>query len=272
MMEEESQSNLFAAAERCLKACDLEEKLRLSHQVAQDWRDGELTLSSEGEPEPIGEPGRPTRPYLVSPKELPRRNPGSKEGHAALLHAICHIEFNAINLAWDAVYRFRKMPRGFYDDWVRIADEEATHFELLHRCLRNTGKKYGDFVAHNGLWEMARKTAFDPLVRMALVPRVLEARGLDVTPGIAEKLKARGDECAVKALEVVLRDEIGHVAAGSRWFRFLCEKRGLEPESTFRELLSRYMTGRIKGPLHTEARRKGGFSEAELAYLESVGQ
>ena len=263
--------NLFAAAQACLMACDPAEKVSETHRVAQMWREGRLAPDSAPPPEPIGEPGRPERPRLVTPKELPRRNPGTARGHAALLHAICHIEFNAINLAWDAVYRFRDMPREFYDDWVRIADEEATHFELLHRCLANIGYRYGDFTAHNGLWEMAQQTAFDPLVRMALVPRVLEARGLDVTPGIAEKLRARGDDCAVAALEIVLRDESGHVAAGSRWFRFLCERRGLEPESTFRELLSRYMSGRVKGPFHIEARRQGGFSEAELAYLESVG-
>ena len=263
--------NLFEAAHGCLMICDPEKKVARTHHVADSWRKGRFLLESISPPDPIGEPGRPDRPRLVSPKELPRRNPGSAEGHAALLHAICHIEFNAINLAWDAVYRFRDMPQEFYDDWIRIADEEATHFTLLRRCLYQTGYRYGDFVAHNGLWEMAQKTAFDPLVRMALVPRVLEARGLDVTPGIVKKLQARGDECAVEALEIIMRDEIGHVAAGSRWFKYLCEKRGLEPESTFRRLLSQYMTGRLKGPFHKEARREGGFSEAELAYLESVG-
>ncbi len=271
MAKKSATDNLFTAAQACLMACDPAKKVAETHRVAKAWREGRLQTEPASPPQPIGEPGRPERPRLVSPKELPRRNPGSEEGHAALLHAICHIEFNAINLAWDAVYRFRDMPREFYDDWVRIADEEATHFELLQHCLHGTNHRYGDFVAHNGLWEMAQKTAFDPLVRMALVPRVLEARGLDVTPGIAKKLRTRGDECAVNALEIILRDEIGHVAAGSRWFKYLCEKRGLEPESTFRELLAQYMTGRVKGPLHREARRQGGFSEAELAYLESAG-
>lgn len=271
IVENNETLNLFAAAQTCLMTRDPGEKVALTHRTARAWCDGELALEPVASPAPIGEPGRPERPRLVSPKELPRRDLRTGRGHAALLHAICHIEFNAINLAWDAVYRFQTMPKGFYDDWVRIADEEATHFELMHRCLANVGHRYGDFVAHDGLWEMAQKTAFDPLVRMALVPRVLEARGLDVTPGIAKKLRARGDECAVAALEIILRDEVGHVAAGSRWFRHLCDERGLDPESTFRELLSRYMTGRVKGPFHVEARRRGGFSEAELAWLESVG-
>ena len=264
-------NDLFEAAKACLAARGPEQKAALTHATAIAWREGRLRPESNQPPEPIGEPGRPERPRLVSPRELPRRRVNTPEGHAALLHAICHIEFNAINLAWDAVYRFRDMPRDFYDDWIRVADEEASHFNLLHRCLQNISHQYGDFDAHNGLWEMAQRTASDPLVRMALVPRVLEARGLDVTPGIMKKLQARGDECAVAALEIVLRDEIGHVAIGSRWFKYLCEQRGIEPESTFRNLLSQYMTGQVRGPFHKQARLKGGFSEAELAYLESVG-
>ncbi len=264
-------SNLFEAARACLYSTEPDEKAALTRTTANAWREGWLRPEPAAPPEPIGEPGRPRRPRLVAPRELPRRSMNTPQGHAALLHAICHIEFNAINLAWDAVYRFREMPREFYDDWIRVAEEEAVHFGLLHRCLETKGHRYGDFDAHDGLWEMAQKTAFDPLVRMALVPRVLEARGLDVTPGIMEKLSARGDRCAVAALEIILHDEIGHVAIGSRWFNHLCRERGMEPESTFRDLVSRYMTGRLKGPFYREARLKGGFSEAELAYLESVG-
>ncbi len=264
-------NNLFEVARICLAASEPDKKTALTHDAVVAWREGRLLPESNQPPEPIGEPGRPRRPRLVAPKALPRRRVNTPEGHAALLHAICHIEFNAINLAWDAVYRFRDMPREFFDDWIRVAEEEATHFNLLHCCLQNTSFKYGDFEAHNGLWEMAQKTAFDPLVRMALVPRVLEARGLDVTPGIIKKMQDCGDECAVAALEIVLRDEIGHVAIGSRWFKYLCEQRRVEPESMFRSLLSRYMTGRVRGPFHRQARLEGGFSEAELAYLESVG-
>jgi uncharacterized ferritin-like protein (DUF455 family) len=211
---------------------------------------------------------------LVAPRELPKRNFHAVEGRAALIHAVAHIEFNAINLAWDAVYRFRNLPKPYYDDWVRVADEEAYHFTLLRERLRTLQYDYGDFTAHNGLWEMARDTAHDPLVRMALVPRVLEARGLDVTPGMMARLRAAGDEDTVGLLEIILRDEIGHVEIGSRWFRFLCEQRGLVPELTFRELIDRYMKGRIKGPFHHQARLQAGFSAEELSVLErlAIGQ
>ena len=187
-----------------------------------------------------------------------------------MIHAIAHIEFNAINLAWDAVYRFRRLPGQFYDDWVRVADEEAYHFQLVRGHLATLGYDYGDFDAHDGLWEMARKTAHDPMVRMALVPRVLEARGLDVTPGIMARLARHGDHAAVAVLEIILREEVGHVEIGSRWFRYLCDHRGLHPQETFRHLFDRYMTGRRKGPLHRQARLRAGFSEEELDYLEGM--
>ena len=167
---------------------------------------------------------RPSRPQLVSPKELTRRGLGTKEGHAALIHSLCHIEFNAINLALDAVYRFRGMPESYYGDWWKVAKEEAYHFDLLRKHLSSLGYTYGDFVAHNGLWQAALDTAHDPLVRMALVPRVLEARGLDVTPGIMKRLQEMGDQRAVEILKIIHRDEIGHVAIGSRWFKFLCQQ------------------------------------------------
>jgi len=264
-------SHLFEAAAACLDADDIEAKTQLTHDTAAAWRTGQLDLASTRPITPIGEPGRPPRPRLVPPRQLHARKVQSREGQAALIHAICHIEFNAINLAWDAVYRFRELPREFYDGWVRVADEEASHFQLLRAHLRALGFDYGDFDAHNGLWEMARKTAHDPLVRMALVPRVLEARGLDVTPGIMEKLRAIGDLEAVSILEVILRDEVGHVEIGSHWFHYLCRQRGMEPEATFRDLLKEYMKGRLKGPFHLEARRRAGFSEQELAYLEDIG-
>ena len=195
----------------------------------------------------------------------------SLEGRAALIHSLCHIEFNAINLGWDAVYRFREMPRDFYTDWIKVAAEEAYHFSLLRDHLRDMGYDYGDFVAHNGLWEMAIKTDFDPLVRMALVPRVLEARGLDVTPGIMAKLEEVGDEAAVAILKIIHRDEIGHVEIGSRWFNHLCLERGLDASETFEALISQYMKGKLKGPFDMATRRKAGFSEAELKYLDGAG-
>jgi uncharacterized ferritin-like protein (DUF455 family) len=193
------------------------------------------------------------------------------EGRATLVHAMTHIEFNAINLALDAVYRFRGLPSAYYGDWLKVAAEEALHFQLLRDHLGSLGHDYGDFAAHNGLWEMAMKTAHDPLARMALVPRVLEARGLDATPAIVEKLRSAGDDKAVAILAIIERDEIGHVAIGNRWYLHLCQERGLEPVQTFRRLLKEFDAPPLKPPFNIEARRKSGFAEAELTWLQSQG-
>jgi len=266
-----SMESVFDAAARCLAASEVEDKLRLTQEAAQAWRDGTLSLASNSDPEPIGEPGHPSKPELVTPADVPRRGLGTPEGRAALLHAVTHIEFNAINLAWDAVYRFRDHPAQYYADWVRVADEEAYHFGLLQQRLNDLGYEYGDFPAHNGLWEMAKRTDFDPMVRMALVPRVLEARGLDVTPGIMKRLTNAGDLESVAALEIILRDEIGHVEIGSRWFKHHCDDRGLDMASTFRELIGQYFSGALRGPFHYEARKQAGFTEEELRELERLG-
>lgn len=266
--------SLFESALNCLQLCDISEKVKSTRFIAEQWRLGNLSLVDDGIPETIVIPGRPEKPNLVVPKALHKRSLHTAEGHAALIHSIAHIEFNAINLAWDAVYRFRGMPKQYYDDWIRVADEEAHHFQLVRDHLNTLDFDYGNFDAHNGLWEMAVKTAHDPLVRMALVPRVLEARGLDVTPGIIKKLRDFGDHGAVDVLEIILRDEIGHVEIGSRWFRYLCEQRKMEPESTFQCLLDEYMAGGSKvgkGPLHRSARLAAGFTEDELNYLEGIG-
>jgi uncharacterized ferritin-like protein (DUF455 family) len=201
---------------------------------------------------------------------LPRRSLGHARGRAALIHAIAHIEFNAINLALDAVYRFRDMPAGFYDDWIRVAREEARHFGLMRQRLQAQDCDYGDFPGHNGLWDLARRTADDPLVRMALVPRVMEARGLDVTPGMIERFRAAGDHETADCLGIILREEIGHVRAGSRWFSYLCRERGLDPEATYFELLEHHLGGEIRCPLNREARRRAGFAESELKRLEAL--
>lgn len=259
-------------AEACINCEDPAEKCALTDQVYARLVEGVLIFEAGQQAQPIGEPGRPLRPRLVAPRDLPRRRLGTPEGRATLLHALAHIEFNAINLAWDAVYRFRGLPEGYYRDWARVAHEEALHFRLLCGRLEDMGYCYGDFDAHNGLWEMACRTADDPLVRMALVPRVLEARGLDVTPGILQRLQQVGDIAAVKVLEIILRDEIGHVEIGSRWYRYLCEQRGLEPEATFAGLLSEYMPGQIKKPFHYEARRQAGFNEQEMQHLEKLSE
>lgn len=264
-------ADLFAQAARVVAAGQPEHKIALTGQLVAAWRAGDLELrDTRLAPEPIGEPGRPSRPRLVPARELPRRRLATREGQAALVHALAHIEFNAINLALDAVYRFRALPRQFYDDWLQVADEEVYHFTLLRDHLRELGADYGDLPAHNGLWEMAVETAHDPLVRMALVPRVLEARGLDVSPGMMERLREAGNRRAAAILEIILRDEVGHVAIGSHWFRHLCAERALEPQTTFRRLLGRYMRGRVKGPFYREARLRAGFTEAELIDLESM--
>jgi uncharacterized ferritin-like protein (DUF455 family) len=215
-------------------------------------------------------PGRPERPLLVHPRDLPRRGFGTIEGRTAFIHAVAHIEFNAIDLALDAAHRFAGMPPAYYADWLRVADEEALHFDLLNTHLATLGHGYGDFPAHNGLWEMALKTPHDPLVRMALVPRVLEARGLDATPLIVGKLRAANDLRMVEILAVIERDEIGHVAIGSRWFGWLCAARALEPEATFRRLLVDYDAPPLKPPFNLAARRQAGFSEPERDWLSGL--
>ncbi|MDZ7663250.1 ferritin-like domain-containing protein [Thiohalophilus sp.] len=263
--------SVFDEAEACLRVPDPDTKLQQTRAVSAAWQAGALGYEAGDKSVLLSEPGRPARPELVAPRDLPARSTASDVGRAALIHSICHIEFNAINLAWDAVYRFRELPKAYYTDWIKVAREEAYHFSLLRDHLRHLGHDYGDFPAHNGLWEMCLQTAHDPLVRMALVPRVLEARGLDVTPGIMRKLEQNGDDNAVDLLRIIQRDEVGHVAIGSRWFRYLCEQRELEPEATFRELFNQYMPGGGRGPLDRASRLEAGFSEAELDYIEGAG-
>jgi uncharacterized ferritin-like protein (DUF455 family) len=213
-------------------------------------------------------PGRPARPRLVAPGELPRRSMASPEGRAALLHAIAHIEFNAINLALDAVWRFDGVPARFRADWLGVAADEARHFTMLERLLRGRGFGYGDFDAHDGLWEMAERTRDDVLDRMALVPRVLEARGLDATPPIQAKLGQAGDTEAVEVLAVILAEEVRHVAIGTRWFRWICERRGLDPTEAFAQACLRHRAPRVRGTINREARLAAGFTEQELKALE----
>lgn len=224
-------------------------------------------LPHEGIAEPSGLPGRPDRPPLVSPRLLRPRSMQSEEGRAVLLHALAHIEFNAINLALDAVWRFAGMPQAFYNDWLRVAAEEAHHFTLLVSRLADFGHAYGDFPAHDGLWEMCERTSGDVLARMALVPRTLEARGLDASPPIRARLVQAGDLDSAAILDVILRDEVGHVLIGNRWFRHLCETRGLDPHSTYLRLAEQYRAPRLRGPFNFEARRDAGFDETELAAL-----
>jgi uncharacterized ferritin-like protein (DUF455 family) len=254
----------------CLQANEPSAKLACVHALQADWLAGRLDPAIEAARVPIDRPGQPDKPALVLPHKVPRRRADTVPGRAALIHALAHIEFNAINLALDAAHRFAGMPPAYYADWLKIASEEALHFDLLSAHLATLGHAYGDFPAHTGLWDMALKTAHDPLVRMALVPRVLEARGLDATPLIVDKLRAVNDLRMVEILAVIERDEIGHVAVGSHWFGWLCASRGLEPEATFRQLLVDYDAPPLKPPFNLAARRKAGFSEPELDWLSGL--
>ena len=234
-----------------------------------EWM-GQLPLAAQAPTPAATVPGRPARPLLVHPARVPRRSPGTPSGLAALLHAIAHIEFNAINLALDAAWRFEGLPRAFHEDWLRVASEEALHFSLLAEHLQSLGHAYGDFDAHDGLWSMCEKTAGDVVARMALVPRTLEARGLDATPQIQAKLRQVGTPAArraVEILDVILRDEVGHVAIGNHWYRWLCEREGLDPVAHYGVLVERHAAPRLYPPFNEEARLRAGFSAEELAVL-----
>lgn len=220
---------------------------------------------------PAGIPGRPAKPELVPHSQLEQKSLVTLEGRAALIHSVAHIELNAIDLALDIVWRFPGMPEAFYRDWVAIAKEEARHFTLLRDHLLTLGYDYGSFRGHNGLWEMAERTSGDLLARLALVPRTLEARGLDASPLVRKKLVSVGDHKAGAILDLILREEIGHVAVGNRWYRHVCAERGLEPVATYAELADRYKAPLLRGPFNLEARRAAGFDEEELAALTGRG-
>lgn len=246
-------------------------KARLASTLRADLDAGRASIDPAADVQPaagIALPGRPERPELIPAQQMPRRNPRDPRGHAALLHSIAHIEFNAINLALDAVWRFPHLPEDFYRDWIRVAAEEAEHFSLLREHLQGIGAEYGDFPAHNGLWDMAEKTRADLLARMALVPRTLEARGLDVNPSIRAKLAAAGDQRGAEILDRILADEIGHVAIGNRWYHWACARAGRPPITAYDELAAAFGAPRIKPPFNRDARLKAGFSAEEMDWLE----
>ena len=256
---------LRQSALQALQASDPQQKV---DQASTIWSQlASYSIADGPIPEAPGLPGRPARPPLIEPTRVPQRSPFTADGRAALIHAICHIEFNAINLALDAVWRFAGMPPAYYRDWMRVAFEEAQHFTLLHRHLQTLGHRYGDFPAHDGLWEMCEKTRDDIVARMALVPRTLEARGLDATPLIQARLRKVGAPDALAActvLDTILRDEIGHVAIGNRWYRWLCERDGLDPVTHYGTLAQRHRAPRLRPPFNDAARRQAGFSQQEL--------
>ncbi|MGB9093485.1 MAG: ferritin-like domain-containing protein [Gallionella sp.] len=264
-------SELRHAALYWLAECDAVRKAEGVRELAQAWRAGRIGLDTHqalAAQQPI--PGQPAKPELVSPLSVERRSMATPEGRAALIHALAHIEFNAINLALDAVWRFAGMPREYYADWLQVAEEEALHFSLLHGHLQSIGYAYGDFPAHNSLWEMAARTGHDILARIALVPRTMEARGLDATPQVRAKLAQAGDAAAAAILDIILNDEIGHVATGNRWYNWLCEQRGLEPIAEYARLAAEYHAPVLRGPFNLPARRAAGFSEPELAALRDL--
>ena len=265
-------TDIFALSLQALRCCGAVEKIQKIKSLEQILTEADFGTASRSAIEKIPQPGRPVLPVHVPPTEVKRRRLGSVEGRVALVHAIAHIEFNAMNLALDAVYRFRDMPQDYYRDWMRVASEESTHFQLLSQRLAELGSYYGALPAHGGMWAMAVETDYDVMVRMALVPRVLEARGLDVTPPMLDKLSAVNDSATVLILERILAEEVEHVKIGNRWFGALCKQRGLSADDTFKALLHKHGKAALRGPFNKPARRKAGFSEAELEELDKIEQ
>lgn len=238
------------------------EKTALSRRHAAAWFAARGTQAEipTGSAAPPLSPSRPDRPLLLSPRDVPRRRPGTPEGRIAILHAVAHIELNAVDLHWDIIARFGDvpMPKGFHDDWVKAADEESKHFNLICDCLEALGSHYGALPAHAGMWRAAEDTADDLMGRLAVVPMVLEARGLDVTPGMIDIFRKAGDAQAVDALEVIYGEEVGHVAYGSKWFHFLCGRHDADPKEVFHTLVRRYFHGPLKPPFNEEKRAEAG--------------
>lgn len=256
---------------KALMTTDIGDKTRQVNQLYEKTKAKQLQI--DGTPAvAIHQPPLPDKVKLDTLTNMQRRGLGSKKGHQAMLHAIAHIEYNAINLALDAVYRFREMPYQYYIDWMRVAYEEAQHFALIAKRMAELDCQYGDFPVHAGLWTMCVDTEHDVLIRMALVPRVMEARGLDVTPKIQKKLTSIGDTASVEMLNIIYRDEIGHVAIGSHWFKYCCQQRNLNVYKTFRQLLKTYLKNGMNTEFNSEARLQAGFDDMELALLtESFG-
>lgn len=263
-----TEANLSAEAVRILQTASAEQKAKLGREIAAQWRGA--TRRTVGHTLPPKRPARPDTPLLRPPREVPRRKIGTgSEGRIALLHALAHIELNAVDLAWDIVARFgnQALPEAFYDDWVRIADEESKHFLLLSARLEALGSHYGALPAHDGLWQASEATADDLLARLAVVPMVLEARGLDVTPDMIRKLKAVDDRLSAEILELIYQEEIGHVAVGRKWFEWLCDQKDLKPVDTWQDLVNRYFRGPLKPPFNEEGRALAGFPSCYYAPL-----
>lgn len=267
--------NLYQEAKNCFLSVDPDEKLEMSLDIAGAWDSGRLEWQ-EGDtllhelPLQLNQPGRRDKPVLVDVSKVKNRGFKSVQQRASLIHALTHIELTAVNLSWDSVYRYRHLPKDYYDDWVQTAREESRHFYLLRQSLRDMGYDYGDFPAHNELWQMAVNTADDLMARMAIVHRILEARALDVVPFAVDKFRGIGDSKTADALVIIANDEIGHVNSGARWFRYRCEQEQLDPHKTFFTLMKKYLKSTPRGPFNREARMKAGFSLAEMQELERL--
>lgn len=252
-------AGLTSRAVAILTTAEPERKVSLSRDAASAWRAGETDVGTATPPD---HPARPARPELLAPRHMPKRNAGGEQAaRAALMHAVAHIEFNAMDLAWDIVARFtaENLPREFYDDWVGVAAEETAHFNLVAGRLTELGIAYGDLPAHDGLWQAAAATAHDLAARLAVVPLVLEARGLDVTPAMINRLRSNGDSDSAAVLEVIYHEEIGHVAVGRRWFDWICARRNCDPAPTYQTLVRQHFKGLVKPPFNTAARDAAGF-------------
>ncbi len=262
MVSDYSPQSLASGAYDALVCADLDDKVAITNLVSQAWRDRRLSLTCSRNVTAPARPGRPEKPELLPPAEVPKRPLNSAKGRLALIHAIAHIELNAIDLALDIIVRFtnQKMPRSFFDGWMQVAFEEAKHFNLLRNRLKKLGSDYGDLPAHDGLWEAAGETGHDICARLAVVPLVLEARGLDVTPPLIKKLRSSGDHETADIFNIIYEDEKGHVAVGAKWFRFLCNKQGLDPNKTFQILVRKHFRGHLKPPFNDRARCANGLT------------
>jgi uncharacterized ferritin-like protein (DUF455 family) len=266
--------SLCAVAREIVATADLGRKVALAKAAAAAWQEGRLSIGRLSADLPMPErPGRPARPVLLAPRSMPKRSTGGVKGRTALMHALAHIELNAVDMTWELVGRFahEAVPRSFFDNWVQVGLEEACHFEMVSQRLVELDAAYGDLPAHDGLWQAAQATGHDLMARIAVVPLVLEARGLDVSPGLIEELAAAGDSASAEVVGVIYRDEKRHVAFGAKWFRYLCEKRGLPPEPTFHQLVRQNFRGPVKPPFNDKARSEAGLTPGFYKPLSALG-
>lgn len=262
--------NLFNLAHQCLTETNLDDKISLSVDAVQKISSGSISFDPYELDIRNIKPGRPEKPVLITPKDVPKRNMQTVEGRAAMVHSFAHIEFNAINLVWDLICRFQNMPKEFYFDWLQVAAEETKHFKLLRENLIYAGYDYGSFSAHDGLWTIAEQTKHDILLRLAVVPRIMEARGLDVTPDLIERFRQIKDNEMVPILELILAEEIGHVNFGTKWYRYLCEQMNQDPDVKFIEIINEFLPSAKTRKINQSARLKAGFSQSEIDYLAAI--